>query len=605
MSNHQSNLQTIRGYQLRERIGAGGFGEVYRAYQAVVEREVAIKVILPVYANHPDFIRSFESEARIIARLEHPHIVPLYDYWREPDGAYLVMRWLPGGNLRQSLQETPWEPPRASRMLDQIASALAIAHNRGVVHRDLKPENILLDEAGNAYLSDFGVAKDLFQTTQLTETGALKGSLDFISPEQVQGEPISSQSDLYSLGIVMFEVLTGEHPYPGDTPAAQVFKHVSEPLPALNTLRPDLPEGLDNVIRTVTAKQPGERYPDALAFAAAFRAALDGTALEVPTPDVVLTMAEPENPYKGLRAFEEADAADFFGREALTQQLLARLGEDDEGGRFLAVVGPSGSGKSSLVKAGLLPALRQGALPGSRDWFVVSMLPGTRPLDELEIGLLRIAVDKPPDLMEQLRRDEYGLLRAARLVMPTEDSELLLVVDQFEELFTRSTDRDESEHLLQSIYHAVMEPRSRVRVIITLRADFYDRPLMHPDFSRLMRQRTEVVVPLTVEELSQAIRKPAERVGVALEPGLVPAIVTDVSEQPGALPMLQYALTELFEGREDHTLTKEAYQEIGGVSMALARRAEEVYNDLDEVSQATTRQVFLRLVTLGEGVEDT
>ncbi|MGD2156584.1 MAG: serine/threonine-protein kinase [Anaerolineales bacterium] len=145
MSNHQSNLQTIRGYQLRERIGAGGFGEVYRAYQAVVEREVAIKVILPVYANHPDFIRSFESEARIITRLEHPHIVPLYDYWREPDGAYLVMRWLPGGNLRQSLQETPWDPPRASRMLDQIASALAIAHNRGVVHRDLKPENILLD----------------------------------------------------------------------------------------------------------------------------------------------------------------------------------------------------------------------------------------------------------------------------------------------------------------------------------------------------------------------------------------------------------------------------------------------------------------------------
>ncbi|MGD8750381.1 MAG: serine/threonine-protein kinase, partial [Anaerolineales bacterium] len=238
MSIGHSNLQKIRGYQLRECIGAGGFGEVYRAHQTTVDREVAIKIILPAYANHPDFIRSFESEARLIARLEHPHIVPLYDYWREPDGAYLVMRWLPGGNLRQSLQEMPWKPQRASRMLDQIASALALAHNRGVVHRDLKPENILLDEAGNAYLTDFGVAKDLFKTTHLTEAGTLKGSLDFISPEQVQGDPISPQSDIYSLGIVMFELLTGEHPFPGDTPAAQLFKHVSEPIPSIHVLRP-------------------------------------------------------------------------------------------------------------------------------------------------------------------------------------------------------------------------------------------------------------------------------------------------------------------------------------------------------------------------------
>jgi WD40 repeat protein/DNA-binding SARP family transcriptional activator len=609
----------IRGYELRERIGAGGFGVVYRAYQPSVGREVAIKVILPEYANHPDFIRRFEAEAQLVARLEHLHIVPLYDYWREPDSAYLVMRWLRGGNLRESLRRAPWTSEAAARLLDQVAGALTVAHRQSVVHRDVKPENILLDEEGNGYLSDFGVAKDLLHPAGVTEAGAIVGSPAYVSPEQARGRSITPQSDLYSLGVVMHQVLTGEHPFPGVTPAEQLIKHLTEPLPPLRERRPDLPHVLEDVIQRATAKEPAERYPDALAFAAAFREAVAGPAVEVITPPDWVAL-EVVNPYKGLRAFEEADAADFFGRELLIERLLARLtptpslplaGEGSEGGpsagseqgvaRFLAVVGPSGSGKSSLVKAGLLPALRRGALPGSEEWFVVEMLPGAHPLDELEIGLLRIAVDWPTGLMEQLRRDERGLLRATRLALPTEDSELLLVIDQFEELFTQAVDRTESEHLMRNLYAAVTDPQSQVRVVITLRADFYDRPLMHPEFSSLMRQRTEVVVPLTPEELAQAIREPAERTGAELEPGLVAAIVADVSEQPGALPMLQYALTELFERREGRLLTREAYQAIGGVSGALARRAEVLYAGLDSASQELARQLFLRLVKLGEG----
>src|SRR5262245_36688000 len=133
--------QVIRGYELRERIGAGGFGEVHRAYQPLVGREVAIKVILPKYANHHDFIRRFEVAAQLVARLEHPHIVPLYDYWREPDKAYLVMRWL-GSNLRQSLTAGPWSAAAVARLLDQVTAALAVAHRHGVIHRDIKPDNI-------------------------------------------------------------------------------------------------------------------------------------------------------------------------------------------------------------------------------------------------------------------------------------------------------------------------------------------------------------------------------------------------------------------------------------------------------------------------------
>ncbi len=152
--------RAIRGYALGERLGNGGMGAVYRAIQPLVEREVAIKIILPRYANHPDFIRRFEAEAQLVARLEHPHIVPLYDYWREPSVAYLVMRLLRGGSVQSLLRNgTALPPATVLRIVEQIGSALGAAHRAGVVHRDLKPANVLLDEDNNAYLADFGIAK--------------------------------------------------------------------------------------------------------------------------------------------------------------------------------------------------------------------------------------------------------------------------------------------------------------------------------------------------------------------------------------------------------------------------------------------------------------
>lgn len=153
--------RAIRGYALAERIGMGGMGSVYRAVQPNVEREVAVKIILPAFANHPDFIRRFEAEAQLVARLEHPHIVPLYDYWREPGVAYLVMRLLRGGNIQNILKQGALPIEITAHLLEQICSALNAAHRIGVVHRDLKPANVLLDEDNNAYLADFGIAKNL------------------------------------------------------------------------------------------------------------------------------------------------------------------------------------------------------------------------------------------------------------------------------------------------------------------------------------------------------------------------------------------------------------------------------------------------------------
>ncbi len=672
------NKQHIKGYDLRERIGAGGFGAVYRAHQSTVGREVAIKIILPGLANQPDFIRRFESEAQLIARLEHPHITPLYDYWRDPEGAYLVMRWLRGGSLRDALQNGAFELRAAALVLDQIAGALSLAHRNGVIHRDIKPANILLDEDGNAYLTDFGIAKDLNIQNSHTQQDAIVGSLDYISPEQARSEPVTARTDIYSLGVTLFELITGHHPFENMSSVERLYKHINDPLPDITTVELSLQDEINRVIQKATAKNPEQRYPDALAFAADFREAvgmnrtsttmeelltqreheilhliIDGLsnkeiaqkltvtlgtvkwyvnqiynklgvrsrvqaivrarelhlivksdekieAVMIPTEDF-----HPENPYKGLRAFQAADNQDFFGREKITAKLIKRLGESGESGRFLAVVGPSGSGKSSLVKAGLIPAVWRGELPGSEKWFVVEMLPGSRPLDELEIALTKIAANQAGNLHEHLSRDAFGLARVASLILPNDNSELVIVIDQFEEVFTLLDDENSRQHFLDLLHAAVTEPRSRIRIVMTLRADFYDRPLHYPQFGELVRTHLETIMPLSAEELERAIAKPAEQVGVTFEPGLVSAIIGDVNYQPGALPLLQYALTELFEQRKGRLLTREAYQQIGGTIGALAKRAEEVFLNLDADAQAITRQIFLRLVTLGEGTEDT
>ncbi len=323
--------------------------------------------------------------------------------------------------------------------------------------------------------------------------------------------------------------------------------------------------------------------------------------LRRPKPVRVATPGLVVNPFRGLRPFSEDDAGDFFGRDRLIAEVVRRLSEGD---RLIALVGPSGSGKSSAVLAGLIPAIRKGAVSGSDQWLVAHMLPGSDPFIELEAALLRSTIDAPDSLAEPLRaEDGSGLLRAALRVLPTESSRLLLVIDQFEELFTLAEDQDVRNRFLDQLVGAVDEAYGRVTVVVPLRADFYGRPLEHAEFGTRMGAGIVNVVPLTSDELEDAALQPARRTGVTLEPALLAELITDVIGQPGALPMFQYTLTELFDRRVDDVLTIDTYRSMGGVRGSLTRKADELFEQLDDSEREVAQQLFLRLVTIAENDE--
>ena len=259
-------------YEITELLGQGGMATVYKGYQAEMDRFVAIKVLPPHPGQDRQFMDRFRLEARTVAQLQHPHILPVHDYGNEDGILYLVMAYVEGGSLKDRIDRGPLSIQETETILRQVASALDYAHRRNVVHRDIKPDNILLDGEGNAILSDFGIVKILEgdNTGGLTGTGGVLGTPAYMAPEQSQGAEITPKADIYALGVIVFEMLTGQQPYQADTPMQVILKHISEPVPSLTEQVATLPPALEVVMINVLAKHPEDRYASATEFAQEF-----------------------------------------------------------------------------------------------------------------------------------------------------------------------------------------------------------------------------------------------------------------------------------------------------------------------------------------------
>lgn len=320
------------------------------------------------------------------------------------------------------------------------------------------------------------------------------------------------------------------------------------------------------------------------------------------------------NPYQGLRYFDQEHAAYFAGRGSFTQQLVSHLKENDKDPRFLAVIGSSGSGKSSVVRAGLLPELKRGVLDQSQDWQVLVMTPTVHPIRELAAQLVAtLYPDDPVRSQKSLAfqdffaKDKRGLNAEIQqaLIGKSSKQRLLIFVDQFEELFTLCKDEAERIAFLNTLLYATDIALGQGIVVVSMRADFYTQASIYPNLADHIAAKQVPLTPMTEDEVREAIELPAQTVGLYFEDGLVDQIIRDFMGEPGALPLLQHTLYELWHKQEKATLTHSAYQEIGGVKGAISKRAEHEYQSLTQEEQLVAKRILLRLVQPGEGSEDT
>jgi len=271
--------KTLGNYQIIERIGRGGMAEVYKGYHPKLDRHVAIKILHGFLAEGEDFLARFEREAKAVASLRHQNIIQIHDFEVQDENYYMVMEFVDGDTLTDKLKKL--SKSKSKMPLDevlsitrQVAKALAYAHKRGIIHRDLKPSNILIDNDGQTFLTDFGIAK-IASTTQFTSTGALIGTPAYMSPEQCKGVDLTHVSDLYSLGIILYEMLTGDVPFESETPLSVLQKHITEPVPSLYEHRLDLPSSFEKLISTALAKEPEDRFQTANEISKALAQAID------------------------------------------------------------------------------------------------------------------------------------------------------------------------------------------------------------------------------------------------------------------------------------------------------------------------------------------
>jgi serine/threonine protein kinase/PKD repeat protein/uncharacterized protein YraI len=336
-------------YEIIEEIGKGGMATVFRAYQPNIGRYVAVKIIHRAISSDTRALERFQREARLIARLEHPHLLPVYDYDGAYEPPYIVMRYLEGGTLKDVLDRGALPLVDISYFMRQTASALEYAHRQGVVHRDIKPSNIMIDQDGNAFLMDFGIARLAASSAEgLTQTGFAVGTPGYMAPEQGMGlDNIDLRADVYSLGVMTYQMITGRMPYSAETPLAIVMKHINDPVPSVRALNPDLPEALDLAIAKAMAKKPEDRFASAIDFSDELTRAVGKLSSSNLRPDA-------------LRAAARAAVEDIQKRRAERQPEIDATMAEFEASRSMRRAGKPDTGATRTDPGGPPPGVQPG-----------------------------------------------------------------------------------------------------------------------------------------------------------------------------------------------------------------------------------------------------
>src|ERR671935_882174 len=283
-------------YRILNRIGSGGMADVYRAEDTHLGREVALKVLHRRFAEDDEFVQRFRREASSAAGLQHPNVVQVYDRGEWDGTYYIAMEFLEGRSLKQIIREEgPLDPDRAIDIVIQVLRAERFAHKRGIVHRDIKPHNVIVDDEGNAKVTDFGIARA--GASDMTETGSILGTAQYLSPEQAQGHAVSASSDLYAIGIVLYEMLTGRVPFDAESAVSIALKHVSEAPPPMAVLNPDVPAELEQVVMWALNKNPVDRPANADQFITALEQAREGIATPAMVNPPTMVEPPPSEPY--------------------------------------------------------------------------------------------------------------------------------------------------------------------------------------------------------------------------------------------------------------------------------------------------------------------
>ncbi|MCA9214135.1 MAG: protein kinase [Planctomycetales bacterium] len=611
--------QWIGKYEIIQALGKGGQAVTYLARDPDLQRKVVIKEYHSCVSESER--EAVLNEGRALARVSSKYVASCLTVERIGDAVYLVMEYIRGQTLQEAGRDRKLDFHKAAELVARIGEGLYDVHLCGLIHRDIKPANILIAPDGTPRIVDFGLAASMVND----DREQIGGTLPFMAPEQAvgDGDRIDQRTDIFGLGAILYWLTTGKPPYRAS--GKEIWDQVkSGSYDKPSDLNSSIPAKLESVCLKAMAFEPTARYSSAFELSRELReycghdtsvtSSVGSGGQQVPAVPLG------PNPYPGLSAFTVDDANNFHGRQTQIERLSAAFSElvspasrRKNVPRLLPILGPSGSGKSSLAQAGLLARLKSGSNEAYR---TIVMTPGNHPLESIATAFAKLVTDDPhpigkihefeTELRRKSDKDAHeGLRRIVSLITQSNPAPICLLIDQFEETFSLCEDADERRAFIDGLIEATQDSHGILSVIFTLRTDFIGYSQDYSALNAAIAERGVIVPAMNEDELRLAIAQPAESAGYLLPPAIIDLLISQTKGREGALPLLQFALNQIWEGLFNGDRPSKTLRRIGGVGGALAGKAQLIYDSLTAHEQKIARQVFLNLVHLGEGTRDT